>query len=131
MSEQMLSFFVVCLIAIPLLSAIGVAMLGPRRADAVRWVSLGSTLLSLLLSIVITWDYAAGRLASDGKAVEGFAPRMESKVVLLQLEKPSTDPNAPAPAAIHFHVGIDGLSIWSGGLARELALPRGRLTMDG
>src|SRR5215468_11158297 len=107
----MLAFFVVCLIAIPLLSAIAVAVLGPRRADAVRWVSLGSTLLSLLLSIIITWDFAAGRLSGNGEAVKRFEPSMVTSVDLLELEKPGPDPDV-LPAAIRFYVGIDGLNVW-------------------
>src|SRR5438552_583344 len=103
MWDQMPSFFVVCLIAVPLLSAIGVAILGPRRADAVRWVSLASTLLSLFLSVCIAWDFASERLKEDTDAVRRFEPSMSSKVDLLQLEKPNlTDPDAPAPAAIRF-----------------------------
>src|SRR5438876_10980634 len=109
--NEMLSFFVVCLIAIPLASAVGVAILGPRRADAVRWVSLGSTLLSLLLTALIAWNFAADRLSGETQAMSRFEPKMASSVDLLQLEKPSTDPDAPPPAAIRFFVGIDGLNI--------------------
>src|SRR5262249_59741648 len=106
----MLAFFVVCLIAIPLLSAIAVAVLGPRRADAVRWVSLGSTLLSLLLSIIITWDFAAGRLSGNGEAVKRFEPSMVTSVGLLGLEKPRPDP-AVLPAALRFYVGLGGVHV--------------------
>src|SRR5437763_15888117 len=109
--NEMLSFFVVCLIAIPLASAVGVAVLGPRRADAVRWVSLGSTLLSLLLTILIACNFATDRLSGETQAVSRFEPKLASKVDLLQLEKPSTDPST-SPAAIRFYVGIDGLNIW-------------------
>src|SRR5262249_61624195 len=91
----MLAFFVVCLIAIPLLSAIAVAVLGPRRADAVRWVSLGSTLLSLLLSIIITWDFAAGLLSGDGEGVKRFAPSNGTYEVLLHIGKSSPAPPVP------------------------------------
>src|SRR5947209_6383359 len=113
MWDQMPSFFVVCLIAVPLLSAIGVAILGPRRADAVRWVSLASTLLSLFFSVCIAWGFAAERHQDDVEAVKRFQPSMSSKVDLLQLEKPNpTDPEAPRPAAIRFYIGIDGLNIW-------------------
>src|SRR5262245_56186608 len=111
MWEQIPSIFVVCLIAVPLVSAIVVAVLGPRRADTVRWVSLGSTILSLWLSVVVAWGFVANRLSGDDSAVKQFEPRFKTDVALLQLEKPSIDPNA-TPAAIRFHVGIDGLSIW-------------------
>src|SRR6266702_8264582 len=99
MWEQLLSLFVVCLIAVPLLSAIVVAMLGQRRAEMVRRVSLGSTLLSLFLSVAITWGFVEERLAGPGEAVKGFEPSMTTKADLLVLEKPSTDPNTPPPAA--------------------------------
>src|SRR3954451_13956784 len=105
---------VVGLIAIPLLSAIVVAALGPRRADAVRWVSFGSTLLSLLLAVMITCVFADDRLSGKTHTAKHFDPHMATSVDLLQLEKPSsnTDRNAPPPAAIRFFVGIDGLNIW-------------------
>ena len=39
------------LLALPLVTAIVAALLGPGRAIAVRWMSLASTLASLLLAI--------------------------------------------------------------------------------
>ena len=43
----------VLLLVIPLAAAVAAALLGPRRPDAVRRVSLGATLLSLVVAGII------------------------------------------------------------------------------
>src|SRR5262249_2086085 len=98
----------VCLIAVPLVGAAVAAALGPRRDDAVRWVSLGATLLAFVLSVVVAWDFAARRLEHPGGAVERLRPGDAPKVALLPLGKGGD----PEPASIHFYVGLDGLNVW-------------------
>src|SRR6266568_3619748 len=100
----------VFLIVIPLASAILAGALGPKRADAVRWVSLGSTLLSLLLSIILALDLAAQRTESSIE-LKRFQPQYETNVVLLVLERPSIE-SKTEPGAIRFHIGLDGISVW-------------------
>ena len=107
----MLSFFLVCLIAIPLVSAAAVAALGSRRGDAVRWTSLGSTLLSLILSVIVAWSFADRRLSEPAAPLSKFEPDMSTKFDLLTLGKANPDQQMPAPA-IQFYVGLDGLNIW-------------------
>ena len=79
----------VLLIVIPLASAILAGALGPKRADAVRWVSLASTLVSLLLSVALAWDLAAQRFESPPE-LNSFEPHYQTKVLILPLEKSET-----------------------------------------
>jgi NADH-quinone oxidoreductase subunit M len=119
MPEDMLSLFVVLLIVVPLASAGLVALLGAGRRDAVRWVSLGSTLLSLVLSVVVTWDFVDRRM-NEGLTSSSFTPVYDTtKFDLVRLGAASNDPES-APAAVRFHVGIDGLNVWLVGLTALL-----------
>src|SRR5690349_20590416 len=99
------------LLALPLLTAIGSALLGPGRAQAVRWLSLGSTLASLLAAVILTIQFAIPRVHEE-KAVKGpltFQPQMETRINLLPLH---TDSKGEVDSAIQFYVGIDGLNVW-------------------
>jgi len=99
------------LLALPLVSAIVVALLGPGRAPTVRWISLASVLLSLLLATIISIQFAIPRVyeASSGTTREGvhtFQPdwiKFKTRENLLPLS---------ADSAIQFYVGIDGLNVW-------------------
>src|SRR5262245_15469463 len=57
MNIEFLLVLLLCLLAVPAVAAAVVALLGPRRLDAIRWVSLGSTLASLLLTICLVAGY--------------------------------------------------------------------------
>jgi NADH-quinone oxidoreductase subunit M len=102
---------VVALIVIPLLSAIVAASLGHARAPAVRWTALGSTVLSLVLSIGLASELA-GKRYEKSPNLKSFAPEYETNLVVLPLEQKSAAGDDVAPAAIRFHVGVDGISIW-------------------
>ncbi len=99
------------LLALPLVTAIVAALLGPGRAQAVRWLSLASTLLSLLAAIIVTIQFAIPRVHEE-KFVKGpltFQPQMETRINLLPLH---TDARGQVDSAIQFYVGIDGLNVW-------------------
>ena len=49
----------VALLAIPLAAAVVAAALGPRRLDAIRWVSLAATLAALVLAAVVAVQFAS------------------------------------------------------------------------
>jgi NADH-quinone oxidoreductase subunit M len=99
------------ILALPLVTAIASALLGPGRAQAVRWLSLASSLASLLLAVILTIQFAIPRVHEE-KAVQGsltFQPQMETRVNLLPLH---TDDKGQVDSAIQFYVGIDGLNVW-------------------
>ena len=99
----------VYLIVVPLLSAIACAALGQGRAPTVRLVAIGSTILSLILSIGIVGEFAGDRYSKTAK-LEKFKPEYETKFDLLKLERESA--SGKEPGAIRFHIGLDGMSIW-------------------
>src|SRR5262245_13209631 len=98
------------LLIIPVAAAIAAAALGPRRLDALRWLSLAATLAGLALALVVAVNFA------------GLPPREGSRTTF----QPVFVPGAPTPessqttwnvlplgrAAVQFYVGIDGLNVW-------------------
>jgi NADH-quinone oxidoreductase subunit M len=99
------------LLALPLVTAIVVALLGPGRAHAVRWISLASTLASLLLAVILTIQFTIPRV-QEGTAFQSlttFQPKMATRVPLLPLH---TNSEGTVDSAIQFYVGIDGLNVW-------------------
>src|SRR6516162_416565 len=111
------------LLALPVVAAIVVAALGPRRGDAVRWISLGSALVGLVLAGLLAFNFVAIRQAkqeSPGATVGDatiptFSPELRTRIDLLRLpglnEPPDPDKTV-RQTAIRFDVGIDGLNIW-------------------
>jgi NADH-quinone oxidoreductase subunit M len=100
----------ILLILVPLLSAIGVALIGAKQPDAVRWAALASTLVSLVMCVCVATDFASRRYEGESKKLAAFAPVYETDVPLIPLERESqTDAK---PGAVHFHIGLDGISVW-------------------
>src|SRR5216684_64255 len=109
----------VWMLIIPTAGAIAVALLGRQRASEVRWVSLGATVINLVLALAVAISFAAPRLntaqganapRSDSSA-QTFQPAMSVTWDLLSLGQGSMRPESKAPA-IQFYVGCDGLNIW-------------------
>jgi NADH-quinone oxidoreductase subunit M len=105
------------LLALPLLTAIGTALLGPGRAAAVRWVSLASVLASLLLATIISIQFAIERSWETPSVDATKAPltfhsdwiKYKTRENILPLH---TAANGTVDSAIQFYVGIDGLNVW-------------------
>jgi NADH-quinone oxidoreductase subunit M len=124
------------LLALPVVAAVTVALLGPRRLDAIRWVSLGTTLACLALAAAASVGFAQLRRLSEKPAttVLTFQPEFvpgdpgkrdaDGKLLkdsegnplkthgttwnLLVLGRADSD----RPAAIQFYIGLDGLNVW-------------------
>ncbi|MHB1422318.1 MAG: complex I subunit 4 family protein [Gemmataceae bacterium] len=105
------------LLALPLVTAIGVALLGPHRASAVRWVSLASVLASLLLATVISIQFAIPRVretpsvdTTNGRPLTFLDDwiKFKTRENLLPLHTTS----GKVDSAIQFYVGVDGLNVW-------------------
>lgn len=103
------------LLALPLATTIGVAALGPGRAEAVRRISLASTLVSLLVAVILTIQFAIPRVHQQQSVT---APKTFEPIFV-----PGSTPEQPhrttwnllpltADSAIQFYVGIDGLNVW-------------------
>src|SRR4051812_17417834 len=93
------------LLLVPFVAAVVVALLGPRRADAVRWVSLGATVLTLAGAVAVTVQFVDlnHRETTDEKA-QTFQPRLAVQCDLLTLRQATAD---KPPVAIQFFVGVD------------------------
>lgn len=131
------------LLWLPLAAGIVVGLLGPRRANLIRWIAAGVTAVTLILSFV-----SAGRLmrlyAVDGDRIAAeraletptFYPEMvpgspgfhKDQTGRLLLDKP--DPHATSwdllrlgNGAIQFYIGLDGINVWLIVLTAVLGLP--------
>jgi NADH-quinone oxidoreductase subunit M len=119
------------LLALPLMSGAFVAVLGPDRGRRVRWVSLGASLATLALALLL-----AGRFMSlEGHGTD-LRPQPGKRAVLPTFQPefvPGSTPDAPhrtswdllplGTGAIQFYVGVDGLNIWLVVLTAVLFLP--------
>jgi NADH-quinone oxidoreductase subunit M len=114
---------VILLLTVPLAAAIFVASLGPNRGPLIRWVSLGASLVELVLALVLAGRYMNLEHTVDLGAVPTFAPEFV----------PGSSPPAPhrtqwdmlqvGSGKIQFFIGVDGLNIWLLVLTAVLLLP--------
>src|SRR5262245_49150313 len=119
-----------CLLFVPLAGSVVVALLGPRRDDVVRWVSLAAAVVTLLLALTL-----AGRFMSLGRPMPpladaaGKAPLPTFRPAFV----PGSTESQPytttwevlriGPAAVQFYIGLDGLNVWLVVLTAVLMLP--------
>jgi len=108
MLTEYMPSLLIFLLALPLLGAIAVAAMGPRRGDWVRAISLGTTLLMVILSALIAYSFVHLERPSHGLT---FLPAFSTQWDLLPL---GTNPQGPTlpPPAIQFFIGVDGLNVW-------------------
>jgi NADH-quinone oxidoreductase subunit M len=107
----------IILLALPLVTVIAVALLGPGRASTVRWVSLASVLVSLLLATIISIQFAIPRVqeAPSGTTMSGPLTFHKDWIKFSTREKMlplHTAANGKVDSAIEFYIGIDGLNVW-------------------
>src|SRR5262249_49682737 len=122
MSDQLLRILLLWLLAIPAVSAALVALLGARRVDAIRWISLVATVACLVLACIL----AAGLAAQTSSPAVGPAKSEAVQIPTFQPEiVPGASPNDPhattwdllpfgpkGSSAVQFFIGLDGLNIW-------------------
>jgi NADH-quinone oxidoreductase subunit M len=128
----------ILLLIVPAATAVVVAALGPGRAMAVRWVSLGCTLVCLLLAAVVCLDFAAGRVRGTVKLspeeaasavgllhTHGAGPQLAVTTVAAQT-LPAASTFRPDYTTrvdvvsfgstdirpIQFFIGVDGINVW-------------------
>lgn len=119
------------LLFLPAVSAIVVALLGPQRRDAIRWISLSVSVVTLLLALTVAWRFAAIERSRPQFLLE---PRTGVYVPTFRPEfVPGSTADAPfatswnllqiGPGNIQFYIGVDGLNIWLVVLTAVLMLP--------
>jgi NADH-quinone oxidoreductase subunit M len=128
---DLLRVLVVVLLALPATAAVVAALLGPRRGQAVRWISLAAVVTDLVVAAILVISFAAMQreesrwvtfrpelvpgadpeqphattwtLVRFGSAAEEFRPARATP----KHELPLT-----GTAGIQFYVGLDGLNVW-------------------
>ena len=101
------------LLLVPIVAAIVVAGLGAKRISAIRWVSLAATLVNLLISLVVAYDFMAAREIVGRGPMNTFDPIFTTRVDLLPF----------GSGAVQFFIGIDGLNLWLIVLTTLLMVP--------
>jgi NADH-quinone oxidoreductase subunit M len=108
------------LLGIPAAAAAGAARLGPRRGDAIRWVSLAATAAGLVLAVVVAVNFCQlperdlgppGERTFHPEWVPGADPEHPHATTwaLLSLTR-AAEPRGGAE--VQFFLGIDGLNLW-------------------
>jgi NADH-quinone oxidoreductase subunit M len=104
----------ICLLAVPLATAILVALLGSQRADAVRWLSLAATVVCLVCAIVVAVGFVGLPPHKDTfqpEMVPGSTPESPHATAWDLIPLYSAEGDAK-PAAIQFFIGVDGINVW-------------------
>src|SRR4051812_20713687 len=138
---------VLCLLFLPLATAVVVALLGTGerseaappphgegegghtharpfgRADLIRWLSLASTLACLVLALIVAVTFAGPRVRAGGEEPPAgqlltFHPEMVTRWDLLPLRA-----LGGGEATIQFYLGVDGLNVWLVLLTALLLVP--------
>jgi NADH-quinone oxidoreductase subunit M len=131
MPIESLRVLLLCILAIPAIGAVIVAVLGPRMLPAIRWVSLVTVLVNFVLTLV---------LCANASDLLQKRPQSMTKSTFQPICVPG-DPGAQAEThatqwdllriqfagerstAIQFYLGLDGLNIWLVLLTSFLMVP--------
>lgn len=116
-------FVVLALLCLPLAAAVVVASLGPRRGDLVRWISLGASVLELVLALILAGRFMAYEHAADLRKLPTFTPEFVPGSTTAQPHQTQWDVVRLGNGAIQFYVGVDGLNVWLLVLTAVLLLP--------
>src|SRR5262245_53446973 len=116
------STFVIGLIAVPAIAAIVVAALGPSRAEMIRRVSLGTTLIGLALSILVAVQFVAIRANQPLPSLATtYAPELVPGAAGTAPHETTWDViEFGRLGAVQFYVGVDGINVWLIGLTALL-----------
>jgi NADH-quinone oxidoreductase subunit M len=112
--ESVVPTLLILLLAVPLVAAAIVAVLGPDNRPAVRAVSLVAVVLNLLITILILIPAMPLLQARAGGAVT-FQPEYATVVDILPLGADGS--------VIQFFIGLDGLNVWLIALTSVLMVP--------
>jgi len=111
----------ILLLALPAAAAIVVACLGASRALLARQISLGATLLGVVLALALAAAFLTGRTPGNDKtfrpefvpgATDAHPHATNWKLIDFSIGHDSKVKGAPKLGAVQFYVGIDGMNIW-------------------
>jgi NADH-quinone oxidoreductase subunit M len=131
---DLLRALLVLLLALPAAGAIVVALLGPRRLSAIRWVSLLVAVADL--AIAVTLAIGVVEIRSDAKPrptepVPTFRPEIVPGAAAGDRHRTTWDlVSIGSQGAVQFFVGLDGLSVWLVVLTALLMVPSVLISWD-
>jgi len=108
------SSLVLLLLVIPATASIAVAILGTGRLAEVRRISLGATIVTALVALVLAASVM--RATAEPAAPKTFNPSHVVKWELVKLGGEGSD-------GVHFFIGLDGINIWLVVLTTVLMVP--------
>jgi NADH-quinone oxidoreductase subunit M len=97
------SSLVLLLLVLPAAGAAAAALLGTRRLAEVRRISLGITMVTALVALVLAASLM--RSSAEGPDVKTFNPSHVIKWELVKLGGEGSE-------GVNFFIGLDGISIW-------------------
>jgi NADH-quinone oxidoreductase subunit M len=112
------SILLLALLIIPAVAAGVVALLGPRRLEPIRQISLAATLFTLAAAVLLAGQFASLPLSGSAQTFRPqFVPGDPGDTHattwdLLPFQLGAADAGAGRHPAVQFFVGIDGLNIW-------------------
>src|SRR5438105_4581459 len=106
-----LQCLLVGLLIVPVVGALAAALLGGRR-EAIRWVALAATLVSLVVAVLLTVNFAGLLPASEGPPGATFEPRIAVLGDLLRFQDATQAAQTVRLGPIQFYIGLDGLNVW-------------------
>lgn len=116
------------LLGLPIAGAVVAALLGPRRGELVRWVSLGVSVVTLVLAAVLAGQLIQVRPSGTHPGAPTFRPQFVPG-------SPSLDPadagshvttwdiTPLGSGVIQFYLGLDGINVWLVVLTAVLFVP--------
>jgi NADH-quinone oxidoreductase subunit M len=134
LSLDTLRALLVLLLALPVAAAIVVALLGPRRLPAIRWISLAVTVADLVIASLLAIGFVEIRNAAPERAAEPvptFHPEIVPGATEADPHRTTWDlVNIGSQGAVQFFLGLDGLSVWLVVLTAVLMVPSVLISWD-
>lgn len=131
MTHDLLRNLLVLLLVLPAVAAVIVALLGPRRAEAVRWVSFVASVATLGLAVLLAghlWrlEHDAGPPPPSGNLglkLPTFRPQFVPGATESNPHATTWNMLPIGTGKVQFFIGLDGLNVWLVVLTAVLMLP--------
>lgn len=98
---------------LPLLAGVVIALLGPQRRAAIRWIALAATVVNLVIAGILVAEFTDIRASAEPIPHSTFVPEI---VPGATAELPHATTwnliDFGDIGAIQFYIGIDGINLW-------------------
>jgi NADH-quinone oxidoreductase subunit M len=125
MTHDVLRNLLILLLVLPAAAAGVVALLGPRRGQAVRWVSFAASVATLLLAATLAFHLFDLEQRSERTLPKTptFRPEFVPGAAAHNRHLTTWDLLPIGPGMVQFYIGLDGLNVWLVVLTAVLMLP--------